>query len=388
MDRYSFLILMIAGIAILSGSAGELPGCAPAPPRGMWARIEDENALIVWQPETQTEHFIRRATFNSTANDFGFLVPTPSQPELGEVDSEKLFDQLGQITAPRHVEEIRRVLRVREGVGAAPDAMPSVRVIAEQNVAGMDAVVLQADNPDDLGKWLADHEYQFRPELRDWLEKYTSDKWFITAFKISAATEASQSQEQELTSKAVRMTFQTDTPFYPYREPVDMRDHRSQNRDRFLRLFVLAPAQLQATLGRTPRPWRAGEAVWSNLLKESQTEYLDGLLKLPQSLGKDASWWLTEFEDRSSPRMGTDELFFSPSQHPKTLERAPIVHVVDVYYESRWDLLCANPIAFCQEYPGWPVLGVVGLITIAVVLWIRWKGRVNRERGGPSSPAV
>ena len=48
-------------------------------------RIAEESAVIVWEGATRTEHFVRRATFATTAADFGFLVPTPSKPELAEV---------------------------------------------------------------------------------------------------------------------------------------------------------------------------------------------------------------------------------------------------------------------------------------------------------------
>jgi hypothetical protein len=374
MVRYSFVILLIARVVLLGWSASDLPGCAPAPPRGMWARIEDENALIVWQPETQTEHFIRRATFNSTANDFGFLVPTPSQPELGEVDSNSLFKLLGEITAPKYE---RRVIRVPKEQSLAPGAAPTgdaVRVVAEQTVAGMDAVVLQADNPDDLGKWLADHDYHFRPELRDWLEKYTSEKWYITAFKISAAMKESESKERALSSKAVRMTFQTDRPFYPYREPVDMRDERARNHDRFLRLFVLAQTQMEGGLGVERASW-PGKTVWSNPLDAAQSKSLEELLKLPTALDSGAGkLWLTEIEDHSSPRPGTDEIFFAPATTPSALERPRIVYYENVPYDSRWQLLRADPVAFGKEYPGWVVLGV-GAIVGAVIIGVSRRRR-------------
>ena len=60
--------------------------CAPAPHAGDEIAIVEESALIVWDPATTTEHFIRRATFRGKGRDFGFLVPTPSVPTLAEAD--------------------------------------------------------------------------------------------------------------------------------------------------------------------------------------------------------------------------------------------------------------------------------------------------------------
>ena len=67
------------------------PACAPAPMRGEYVEITNESALIIWDAESKTEHFIRRAAFQSTSTDFGFLVPTPTQPELAEAD-DSVFD--------------------------------------------------------------------------------------------------------------------------------------------------------------------------------------------------------------------------------------------------------------------------------------------------------
>ena len=67
--------------------------------------IADEEAVIFWDPETHVEHFIRKATFRSSAPAFGFLVPTPSTPKLDEVP-ETVFGELEhEVDAhlPRHL---------------------------------------------------------------------------------------------------------------------------------------------------------------------------------------------------------------------------------------------------------------------------------------------
>ena len=44
----------------------------------------DQTVILIWDPATKTEHFIRKAAFQSAADDFGFLIPSPTQPELAE----------------------------------------------------------------------------------------------------------------------------------------------------------------------------------------------------------------------------------------------------------------------------------------------------------------
>src|SRR5262245_33760455 len=111
MTRIATAVILAAILAVLPVVApSPATGCASAPPPGARVEITDEVALIVWDEATQTEHFIRRASFRSTAADFGFLVPTPSKPDLGEAD-DGLFDYLATVTAPK-VEE-RNVRRPR-----------------------------------------------------------------------------------------------------------------------------------------------------------------------------------------------------------------------------------------------------------------------------------
>src|SRR6266571_4605352 len=80
--------------------------CCPAPPHRPGDQIgvvpvvnADQSVIILWDAATGTEHFIRKASFKSDADDFGFLVPTPAQPELSESGNEA-FPYLLELTKP------------------------------------------------------------------------------------------------------------------------------------------------------------------------------------------------------------------------------------------------------------------------------------------------
>src|SRR5439155_1257195 len=130
------------------------------------------SAIIIWDEGTKTQHFIRRASFETEAPDFGFLVPTPTQPTLAEADNEA-FDTLAKITAPEVVKQPRPtssgcspgcgVAAPKADNDAAGKAEPPVRVLDEQRVAGYDAVVLEADEANALNSWLTEHGYEFSP---------------------------------------------------------------------------------------------------------------------------------------------------------------------------------------------------------------------------------
>jgi len=77
--------LSLAGALLLAVVAASLVvACCPAPPSGKPVVNADQTVIIIWDAATQTQHFIRKASFKSEADDFGFLVPTPSQPQLEE----------------------------------------------------------------------------------------------------------------------------------------------------------------------------------------------------------------------------------------------------------------------------------------------------------------
>src|SRR5262249_54655132 len=122
--------------------------CCPAPPSGVPVVNADQTVILIWDPATKTQHFIRQASFKSEADDFGFLVPTPNQPELDESGNEA-FGFLHKLTEP----EIKIVPKPSGGTGCgcgllpanrAPGvaAKPEVHVLEEKRVAGFHAVVL------------------------------------------------------------------------------------------------------------------------------------------------------------------------------------------------------------------------------------------------------
>lgn len=328
-------MMLLAGFyAVTAPDQSPLQGCAPVPRPGQWVDIRDESALIVWDSKSGTEHFVRRAQFETQADDFGFMVPTPSRPDLGEVD-DRVFETAGMLTAPRHF--YQTTTKSEFGFGnwtdvmfsmavtsmPAPNAMPQgVAVLEEKQVAGFDATVLQADDTQALADWLDKHGYESRPALTEWLKWYVDHKWIITAFKLSRSA---QGDRDHLNTKSIRMSFQTDKPFYPYREPEDMRRPSGQG-SRTLRVFVLSDQKYEGTLGES-EAWPAN-TMWANDVS-SMAGNITSRLKLSDpelASSVQGARYLTEFEDRSFPRPGTDEIYFRSAADQSSKERLPIGH--------------------------------------------------------------
>jgi len=366
-------ILIAVGLSI-GGWIGTAPrdvlGCAPVTRTGQSVGLADETAFIIWDDANDVEHFVRQATFVGTARDFGFLVPTPNRPQL-EPASADIFQELKRITEPKteHRTETALSFGCAQGSPSAAtestndDRLSGVVVLEQKRVGKLEAAVLAfradktqklEDTADELLSWLASRGYVVRPDLTDWLAPYIDRNWMITAFKIageSGSEPPPAGGSMAVKSAAVRLTFKTDRPFFPYREPAAQRDANSRNTPRSLRVFMAAKERMEGTIGES-HPWYAS-TVWANSIADSQRMDLLGKLDLSPdtAMGK---WWITEFEDRSNPRPGTDEVYFERSMDRGPVARAPIVVIS---HKTPW---WAGPLAIILLL----ALGGAGLMVI------------------------
>lgn len=303
--------------------------CAPAPMAGQAVAIAGEEALIVWDEATHTEHFVRRASFRTAARDFGFLVPTPTAPTLAAAP-DRIFATLEaqlrpavRYERPLEVEVSAFCLGMFFLRGSAHDtvrvaAQQQVRVLGSQRVAGYDAVVLEADSASALADWLREKGYEQRPSLLEWLRPYVDAHWKITAFRIAAPdASAGAIAGAGLDTEAVRMSFRTERPFYPYREPSDQRAAGAESYARTLRVYVVSGERVDGAL--------ANGAVFPGQIELARpTPGLESMLA-PLTIGAlPPNPWLTVFVDRSSPRPGTDDVYFSRAAAQSVVVPPPV----------------------------------------------------------------
>lgn len=312
---------LIAVLAIACMAGETTRACCPAWRRGEMVRIADQRILVAFDPRTGVEHFVREARFAGDRADadgsFGFLVPSPAEPEIAEADG-GVFDVLERLSSPR-IETVTR-LRPRFSLLASlllsASAEPTsrlatdsgikqsaVQVVKTVRVAGYDAVVLRADDPRRLAEWLAGNGFDSRPELVDWSAPYVAKGWMITAFRYVGGAD-------RVDVAAVRMSFATDTPLFPYRVPTDQVAAAGQAS--LLRAYVVGPGRATGVLGEGPdaRPWSQAEVKVSRPLTADGGDA--GFLATALPAGSDAAFadaWLTTFDDPTWPS-GTDDLTF------------------------------------------------------------------------------
>ncbi len=348
-----FLILLLA----LNALPIQLLACAIAPQNVTQSiHIDSENAVIIWDEQSKTEHFIRSAQFSGTAKEFGFLVPTPSVPELAETSND--FELFSPMTKPENVYQDKfdgfdftpltlsflsgnkeganatYTTNAEEHKNAAGAEASKVRVLSQKKIAGYDAAVLEANNAAALNAWLKKHGYQSSPALEQWLEKYVKANWKITAFKI-----ANDGEAIPLQLGAVRMSFKTEQPFYPYREPVNPVANENKNSPaRLLKVWFLSQKKMNATIGAESTVQWTASTYWSNTINAGQREEIANHFKVSMDQ-LPAQPWLTEFTDNSSPRPATDDLFFANAKDQSSVKPPPNVHFNEWQFPIPIDLV-------------------------------------------------
>jgi hypothetical protein len=322
MNVRNCLVLLMAAVWLVPAPLpAPVSACCPAPPRGRPVVNADQTVIIIWDADSKTEHFIRQASFKSDADDFGFLVPTPTEPSLDESGNDA-FPYLLKLTEPEKVKVSRP-----SGGGCAcggsagvKGVRSDVRVLAEKLVAGFRAVVLEAESADALVRWLNEHGYAFSPEVEAWAKPYVEARWKITALRV--AKDAKSNDQKTVAASALRMSFKTDRPLFPYREPDPTKQAALLGaKDRLLRIYFVGDARYRGELTEQV-PW-TGHVAWANELRPEDRKKLLGMLRLPETTGP-AEWWLTEFEDPWPYQPAPADVYFARDGDQNPVKRPPV----------------------------------------------------------------
>ncbi|MEO7717444.1 MAG: DUF2330 domain-containing protein [Capsulimonas sp.] len=349
-QNYKLLIVIAAALIM---PAHSLFACAQALPKGATASVATEEAVIVWDRKTNTEHFIRHVSFQSKATNFTFLVPTPEPPKLTEGDA-NLFAELDQTFHPKLIQRpitgfklstlpgmfLKPLSKERESEPRS-QTQEAVRVLRTQQIAGFDATVLRAESASKLADWLKRHGYEARPSLTQWLQIYVQRDWTITAFKIAKTDPTNW----RIASSTMDMTFHADQPFFPYSEPADQRTPGAQYGPRLLRLFLLSDTRMDAGMYSPEAAW-PGKTAWANVVPSGTANRWPSREDITEAAGMDANsapdqLWLTAFEDHSSPRPGVADLYFQTSKTQKPVEPQPVDFPIDKRIPIPVDFLVA-----------------------------------------------
>lgn len=194
------VLLTTVGAGALAFAAAEPAaracGCF-AQPNPVQQVVQAAERIVFAQRGPKVEMHVQ-VTYDGDAEDFGWLLPVPSVPEL-DVGSDAFFAQLDRVTAPRFGVNFDFSAQCRSndlangngGDGAAPDAGAGngngseSPVVSRQDVGAFDAVVLDAEDPDAMFDWLTENEFvvPVGPE-DDVIQRYLGAGRFFVALKL------------------------------------------------------------------------------------------------------------------------------------------------------------------------------------------------------------
>ncbi|MDM8549864.1 DUF2330 domain-containing protein [Desulfobacterales bacterium HSG2] len=177
----------------------------------VWDRGADLNEpsqkAVIWWDGTR-EVLLLQVRYEGPAEDFAWIVPLPSKPEISAVDADKSpFAEISLYTQKRIGWAYRSI--ERGGV-----------TVLERRIAGVyDIAVLSSADAGALGGWLNRNGFAFPASRTDVLEHYTRKGWVYAAMRIDRKSlgkdEISELRTGEL--QPVRFSFPADEAVYPLR---------------------------------------------------------------------------------------------------------------------------------------------------------------------------
>ncbi|MDM8523208.1 DUF2330 domain-containing protein [Desulfococcaceae bacterium HSG8] len=183
----------------------------------VWDRGADLNepsqkAIIRW--DGTREVLLLQVRYEGPAEDFAWIVPLPSKPEVTAVDADKSpFAEISRYTQER----VRWGRAFRE---SGRDSERTEVTVLDRKVAGVyDIAVLSSGDAGALSGWLNKNGFAFPASRADVLEHYTKKKWVYAAMRIDRKSlgkdEISKLRTGEL--QPIRFSFPATEMVYPLR---------------------------------------------------------------------------------------------------------------------------------------------------------------------------
>jgi hypothetical protein len=197
------------------------------------------------------EDLVISVSFNGQAEDFGWVIPLPAEPEISKVDS-SIFSSLQDLTKPK--QNLLEKLRGEEyyyswggtaelaPLGLESKSESTVEVVEEKSIGIFDYAILKAEDPLDLKMWMDENDYNLpggeddsddylpyystsaKTQAQLWsdalpiFQDYVDSDWYFITVKVSNKYVDSSGVTSELAEGAVdplRFSFETSELIYP-----------------------------------------------------------------------------------------------------------------------------------------------------------------------------
>ena len=311
-------LVVVTGVSIAEACGGFFR------PRGLSPEqqpsLSREKVLLIHDSKTGRQHFVREVAFARASEPFGFVVPTPTRPEVEAVEVTpftKLREQF-PFTPPI----IGRGGGGKGGgSGSGYGRGPGVTVLEQKQVGSFTAFVLAATDAGALAKWLDDNQLVSTPEADEWLAHYVALGFYYVAMRYdpSAADEpeAGQALLKPVSAETMRISFDTPLPYYPYLEPDKPEAARAGLDPRLMELWYVGLREVEPLAlykpegeaqGRWVQPLAAGEVY------EARREIIEAMFEPElRELLPEGALVVQTFQDQKNVRSGFADIVFAPS---------------------------------------------------------------------------
>src|SRR5262245_21082595 len=172
--------LLLAATVMFVGTSTLADGCFVF----RWNKQKDINeptqkAIILH--DQGREDLILQVKYEGAAEDFGWVIPVPGQPEIRKGSMEPFYE-LSKLTQKQFGDGSHRMsLGMTKGNGEEPE----VKVIEIKTVGAYEVAILSSTNPSALADWLAAHQFNFPKEKQSVLDQYIQRHWFFVAARVN-----------------------------------------------------------------------------------------------------------------------------------------------------------------------------------------------------------
>ena len=170
-----------------------------------------QEAAIYFENELET--LILSTTFRGNATDFGWVIPTPTIPEVEKASAE-VFTKLQEITGVSYSRDIEMPMML----GSSSDKIQSVTVLETKKIDYYNIDILEATDAQALAKWLKENNYNFPEKEAYILNDYIQNNWYFVAVKIDTTAQGSERVNLDLedgSATPLKIVFRTKNLVFP-----------------------------------------------------------------------------------------------------------------------------------------------------------------------------
>jgi len=179
----------------------------------------EQKAVIYYDEKTGMETLVASTTFRGEAKDFGWIIPTPSKPEVTAVKDD-IFTALDALTQPKYDYPAPVMpLYSLSGLSVSERAVDTVKVLETKNVDVYTTTIVEANDKESLLKWLEENNYKVSKSMEFVLNDYVNKNYYFVLAKINTEALGAfvSGQLKEGHINPLKVTFATKNIIYPLR---------------------------------------------------------------------------------------------------------------------------------------------------------------------------